>query len=95
MDSELLEAVRPAAVCKIWEFNPQDLANAAWASAYMGSHPGASNNLGRPLGRGGLPTLTRPGLPTFHWEGRLYRLLLIPRLLVSGVVPSSGNCVGP
>ena len=30
-DTELLEAVRPAVVCKVWEFNPQDLANSAWA----------------------------------------------------------------
>ena len=34
-DSELLEAVRLAAVCKIWEFNPQGLATSAWAFATM------------------------------------------------------------
>lgn len=30
-DSELLEAVRLAAVLHIWEFNPQNLSNTAWA----------------------------------------------------------------
>ena len=34
-DSELLEAMRPAAVFKIWEFNLQDLANTAWALATL------------------------------------------------------------
>ncbi len=33
--SELLEALRPAVVCKIWEHNPQGLANSAWAFATL------------------------------------------------------------
>jgi len=31
-NSELVEAVQLAAVCRIWEFNPQNLANTAGAS---------------------------------------------------------------
>ena len=34
-DSELLQALSPAAVLHIWEFNPQDLANTAWAFATL------------------------------------------------------------
>ena len=34
-DAELLLAVRPAAVLHIWEFNPQNLANTAWALATL------------------------------------------------------------
>ena len=30
-DSELLEALRLAAVSQTWDFNPQDLANTTWA----------------------------------------------------------------
>ena len=34
-ECELREAVRLAAVCHIWEFNPQELSNAAWAFATL------------------------------------------------------------